>query len=414
MKKFLLLAGKPIGSMDILEYAKRQGYYTIVCDYLPKDKSLAKQYADESWDISTDNIAEIVSRAKENNIDAIFTGVHEFNIQQCEKICRLLKLPFYATEENLKVTSNKSIYKQIWKDNGINIIPNQVINFSNIQNIKYPILLKPVDGSGAYGLNICNSETDLQSKYEQTLDNSKVKQCIAEQYIQDKEEITVVYIIKNGLAYLASVADRIVKDISTGYIPLPTGYIWPSKYLSLYENQINTKMKAALTDMKLQNGMVFIQCIVKDNSIYPYDMGFRISGTQEHIVLQDICGYNPLELLTDFALGKGFGTNELISKINPHFKTWASNITFLAYPAKINRFIGIDKIQTIDGVIRVVKNKQEGEIIPQSALGTLNQIVLRVFARAESKEKLLDLIKLIRQNIVVYDDAGTNILVRSF
>ena len=33
MKKFLLLAGKPIGSMDILEYAKRQGYYTIVCDY---------------------------------------------------------------------------------------------------------------------------------------------------------------------------------------------------------------------------------------------------------------------------------------------------------------------------------------------------------------------------------------------
>ena len=173
-------------------------------------------------------------------------------------------------------------------------------------------------------------------------------------------------------------------------------------------------MKAALTDMKLQNGMVFIQCIVKDNTIYPYDMGFRISGTQEHIILQDICGYNPLELLTDLSLGKGFGTNELISKINPHFKTWASNITFLAYPAKINRFIGIDKIQTFDGVIRVVKNKQEGEIIPQSALGTLNQIVLRVFARAASKENLLDLIKLIRQNIVVYDDAGTNILVRSF
>ena len=157
--------------------------------------------------------------------------------------------------------------------------------------------------------------------------------------------------------------------------------------------------------------MVFIQNIVKDNHIYPYDMGFRLSGTQEHIILEEVCGYNPLKLLTQYSIDKTFGDQNLNSKINPNFKECACNITFLAKSSKIGKFIGLEQVQNIEGVIRVVKNKDIGEEIPQNALGTLNQIVLRVFAKAPTKEKLLTLINEIKSIVKVLDESGENILI---
>ena len=46
-KKLLILAGRPVGTEDIIKYAKSKGVYTIVVDYLPKEKSIGKRLADE-------------------------------------------------------------------------------------------------------------------------------------------------------------------------------------------------------------------------------------------------------------------------------------------------------------------------------------------------------------------------------
>ena len=42
MKKLLILGGKPIGSTEIVNYAKKRNIYTIVADYLPDEESPAK------------------------------------------------------------------------------------------------------------------------------------------------------------------------------------------------------------------------------------------------------------------------------------------------------------------------------------------------------------------------------------
>ena len=64
MKKLLML-GTSKASCEMIEYAKSQGIYTIVTDYLAPEKSKAKLIADEYWMIvlaladnnSTANIA---------------------------------------------------------------------------------------------------------------------------------------------------------------------------------------------------------------------------------------------------------------------------------------------------------------------------------------------------------------------
>ena len=405
-KKILIIGGKPIGSLDILKYAKSLGLYTIVCDYLPISESPAKQIADEVWDYSTANVDLIVERAKEENISAVFTGVHEFNIKQCQKICEKLKLPFYATKKDIEVSSNKKIYKEIFRKFDIPVIEEyKVSNIDNVnENIMYPILIKPVDASGARGLQICNSRDEVISKLEDALNFSNKKEIIAERYIQDKEEITVVYIIQNAKPYLASVADRIVKYFDNAVIPLPIEYKWVSKYLNLYKSEIDEKMKLAIKEMNLQNGMLFIQAIVKDNVIMPYDIGFRLSGTQEHIILEEMCGYNPLKLLVDYSLTKKFGDENLINKINPDFSCFVNQITFLVKPSKITRFEGLEDVEKMQGVIRIVKNKIESETIPESAWGTLNQVALRIYIKADTFEERELLIDKIKSAVKIYSN----------
>lgn len=410
--KFLLIAGKPVGSVDILNYAKERGYYTIVCDYLPKEQSPAKMLVDECWDYSTGDVDKIVEQAKKEGVSAVFTGVHEFNILRCQEVCQQLNLPFYATLHDIQTTSNKQIYKNIFKKFGIAVIPEYKVNPNNISaEIEYPILLKPVDGSGAYGLQICRSKDEVKEKMGQALSFSDKKEVFAERYIEDKEEITIVYMIRNSEPYLAAVADRLVKKFDDSVIPLPTGYEWPSKYLNLYEKTTDAKMKQAIKHMGLKNGQLFIQAIVKDDVIMPYDIGFRLSGTQEHIIFEAVCGYNPLKLNTEYALSGNFGDDELITKINPHFSCYAAQLTFLVEPSVIGKFEGLDEVEKMDGVIRVIKNKQEGDTVPQNAYGTLNQIALRVFIKENTKEKLTMLKQKIRGLVKIYSPEKKNICI---
>ena len=63
----------------------------------------------------------------------------------------------------------------------------------------------------------------------------------------------------------------------------------------------------------------------------------------------------------------------------------------------------------MNGVIRIIKNKLEGELIPQNALGTLNQVALRVFVKSDAQNNLQNMIKTIRDKIKIYSDSGIEI-----
>ena len=95
-KKVLVLGGKPIGSVELVQKLKEKDLYVIVTDYLPLEDSPAKRIADESWDISTAEVDLLSQKIIDENISAIMTGVHEFNINRMLDICEKTSLPTYC------------------------------------------------------------------------------------------------------------------------------------------------------------------------------------------------------------------------------------------------------------------------------------------------------------------------------
>lgn len=409
VKKLLILGGKPISSCDIVTYAKEIGVYTIVTDNLEIENSPAKMIADETWNISTADTATIQTLITKNNVDAVFTGAHEFNIWKTLEVANSCGLPFYCTKQQLELTSIKSQYKKLFNDFGIPVV--REFNKDDIKNIEYPVLVKPVDGTGGYGISICNDSEELQFGINHAEDFSVRKEILIEKYINLKE-VSIFYIIQNGNIYLSAMADRHTNSFKNGVIPLPIAYHFPSKHLEVFLQKQNQKTINALKSVGLKNGMLFIQSFVDNENFLYYDIGYRLTGTQEYNILEKACGYNPLKMMVDFALTGQMSDFDVKPLVDPFLNgKSACNITFLSYPGKIAKFIGIEEINRYSGVIKTVVNHNVGETIPESALGTLNQVVFRVFGITESRKEFADLIDYVKKRFNVISDKNESLLV---
>lgn len=417
-KKMLVLGGKPIASCDIVNYAKELGVYTIVTDNLTPNQSSAKKISDEFWNISTSEVESLGNAIVKNNVDAVFTGVHDFNIRKTFEVCKLIGLPFYATEEQLLMTTVKSLYKKLFQSYKIPIVPefsiNEDFNIDDLVKLEYPVILKPVEGTGGFGISICYNENDLKNNFQKAINYSFSKKVIVEKYLNAKE-VTIFYIIQNGEIYLSAMADRYTSNGIKEVIPLPVAYIFPSKHLQNYNKFTNEKVIEAFKSIGLKNGTVFIQSFVDEDKFRFYDIGFRLSGTQEYNIIENVCGYNSMKMLVEFSLTGQMGFENIGNLVDPFFKgRYACIITFLCKPCTVGKFVGIDKVSSFKEVIKVVVNHDIGDVISESMTGTLNQVILRVFGITDSKVTMKKLILSIVNNIDVLSDTGNSVLMPTF
>ena len=408
-KKILILGGKPIASCDVVRYAQKHGAYTIVADYLPVNQSPAKQIADEIWDVSTSDVDELIQKVREENINAVFTGVHEYNIDKALKICTNLSLPFYALPNTYSKLSNKEIYKQLLADAGMPLIKTYYKgNYKNcnLNNIEFPLIVKPVDGNSGVGIKICQNEEDLRAAVLSAGESSTIGHIIVEEYV-DAPEVTIFYVAQDGKIRLSAMADRRTQIFKDGVIPLPNMYEFPSEHLSEYERLFNDNIITMLTKVGVKNGMIFMQAFWRDGKVYVYDIGYRLTGTQEYNLLSNICGYNPMEMMVDYALTGKMGKKDICGVVDPCFGgKYAGIVTCLMMPGTIKDFVGIEEIEKIPGVIKFLPNHDIGETIPESRLGTLSQIAARAFVVVESKELLED----VRNSVMRIFCIGSSIL----
>ena len=101
MKKFegkkLLFLGSNVGTADMIKYAKENGAYTIVADFLPVEKSFGKQLADSNVLISTGDLDNLKKYIETTGVNGVLAGVSEFNLLNAMKLCEHFHFPFYCT-----------------------------------------------------------------------------------------------------------------------------------------------------------------------------------------------------------------------------------------------------------------------------------------------------------------------------
>ncbi len=143
-------------------------------------------------------------------------------------------------------------------------------------------------------------------------------------------------------------------------------------------------------------------------------MGYRLTPTMEYKFLEKINKLNPMEMMINYALTGKMDESDIQDRINPSFNEIACNITFSAKPGRVGKILGLHDVSLFPEVIDVVATYSKGDIIPETAIGTLKQVIIRVFVIAKDKKELVSIIEKIIEKIRVYSEDGENMLLDVF
>lgn len=404
-KKLLILGATKL-LCQVVDVAHRYGAKVVAIDYF--ENSPAKKIADESYLISTVDVEKVVELIKDKHIDGILTGFMDSMLPYYKEICEKTGLPSYITSnEQITFTTEKQVFKNYLKEFNIPYVE----DFKTRDDVKdFPVIVKPVDNSGARGITICNNEVELQKGIELALEFSKSKKYLIEKYL-DFKEATVFYLFVDGKSYFTFMGDRHVAPVKDGFIKLPTGYSFPSKATRYFATELHSKFAKMFKKLQIKNGMMFIQCFIdEDGKCIPYEPGFRLTGSLEYILLDKVCGYNPMAMMINYALtGKMLNSNEL-SKINPLTQK-CYNISCLLKPGTIKEINGIDELEKVDGIVEIFKTYEVGDTLPEDTWGKLAQIGVRLFVVPKDDNDYKRIQKEIESKLCVLSSKDENMII---
>lgn len=413
-KRLLVLGGSRI-SCRIVEQAKKMGAYVLVTDWYTLENSPAKQIADEACYVSTTDLDAMEALIREKHIDGIVTGFTDSVLPHYADICERVGLPCYGTRKQFELMTDKTQYKALCKQFGVPTIDDYDIDFrhrtSAWDTIRYPVLVKPADSSGARGVSICQNEAEMVAACEAAEQFSERKEILVERFVNTGKEATVFWVFQDGKILLSAMGNRHIKQVQADSIALPVAYTYPSALLPHYQETIAPRVEAMLQSVGIQNGMMFMQCVVEDGECLLYDIGYRLTGSLEYLNMERIGGYNPLEMLIRFALTGSMAEQDLSTIINPNWKTYGSNVSFLMKPGTIGSIQGLEEIKAMPGIIDALLARKEGETLPPEGKGQLRQIMLRVLGEAPTKEALWEQLHTVYQTLQVTAPDGENLLL---
>ena len=416
--KRLLILGGTSASYDLVRNAKAMGIYTIVTDN--NETGVSKEIADDTAMVSTADIDALVELAKEKKADGIFCGPSEFNLRNVIRACAQAELPCYTTIDVWDKCANKDVFKSYCREYDVDCTPEYDITLQTtreeLENIPYPIIIKPVDGCSSAGISVCKCADEVPSALEKAYAASKSKKIIAEKYIENGGEIfSVRYMLRDGEAYPYFMMDTYVAD-PIHRTSLISGYTHaPSKYADYYMKAMDANVRKMLKGMGLRNGTAFIQSLPCDGKIYFHEMGYRLSGGMIFKLTEPLTNVNDMRMMLRCAVGGESITEQEAANIDISCKGRIGGQLMMPLTiGTIGRIEGIEKVKNHPAVVDYLQYYNVGDTIEKRVIGTLGQHFGRITFIVNSIEEELEVINYFQDNIRIYDVNGNRMNMLQF
>lgn len=416
--KRLLVLGGTTASLDVVKIAKQMGIYTIVTDDCPD--RVAKKIADESAMVSTADLEGLLALIKEKNVDGVFCGPSEFNIRNVIRVTKMAGLPCYTDMETWDKCANKDAFKSYCREYGVDCTPEYDITSDTpseeLEKIKYPIIIKPVDACSSAGVTVCASASEVPSALEKAYAASKSKRIIAEKYIENGGEIfNVRYMLRDGEAYPYFMMDTYVVDPVHRTSLIDQVVYAPSKYAKYYMENMDMKVRRMLKGMGLKNGTAFIQSLPCEGKIFFHEMGYRLSGGLIFKLSAPLANVHDMQTMIRYAVGGESITPDEVEKIDLNFKGKVGCQLMIPLSlGVISRIEGMEEVKANPAVVDFLQYYGEGDEIGPKQIGTLGQHFCRITYIVDTKKESLDLIEEIQDKIKIYDQNGQKMNVQPF
>ena len=303
MKKILLLGGSA-QQIVAIKTAKRHGFYTVLCDFLPDNPG---QYeADKFYLISTTDKEAILEVATKENVDGILAYASDPAAPTAAYVAEKLGLPTnpYNSVETL---CNKDKFRVFLKENGFNAPVSKGYSDNDVDTSLFslPVIVKPVDSSGSKGATVLRDWSNLQKACDFAFSYSRSHRIIVEEYIEKKHKYLIGgdIFVYDGKVILWGLLNC-HRDINVNPL-VPVGKSYPL----LLDEQDKAEVQKTLQNMINRLGICFgsvnVEIVVdKFGKVWPIDVGPRAGGNMIPDLLGLIFGVDVVEMAVLTAMGE--------------------------------------------------------------------------------------------------------------
>ena len=416
-KKMLVLGGTT-ASLDLVKNAKEMGVYTVVASAdAPVDA--VSSVSDECVSVSTVDFEMLEKIIKEKHIDGVFCGPSEFNIRNLLVLCERMGLPCYTTTDVWNRCANKDWFKQYCRQYGVDCPEEYSVSENStdeeLQELPYPIIVKPVDASSSAGITTCADWTVVRDACRYARAASKRGEILVEKFIENEGNMfSVRYLLKDGEAYPYFLMDTYVLDAASPKGLISHLMMAPSKHTEYYLSEVDSQMRHMLKGMGLTNGTAFLQALPYGGRIYFHEMGYRLSGGMMFKLTQPLVGINDMKMMIALALGEDLYSEAEMDSIDLRFDKLGIQLMFPLNAGTITAIHGLDEIKALPVVEDFLQYYHVGDTITEKVRGTLGQHFGRLTMVFDDMKQVEQTVLFVQKTLRVIGENGEPLNVYPF
>lgn len=410
--KKLLVVSSDSSDMSFVQAAQDLGMSVICCDkYSNWDVSPAKKVADEGWDIDYNDVEVIAKKCRQANVDGVIAGYSEERVTGACRIAKAIGTPFYATEEQINITRNKRVFKDLCIKHGVPVPMDFCLELplsaEDRSKIAYPVIVKSADNGGRKGISVCRTEAELDNAVAYALEYSKTGQIVIEEYVSGTE-MSAIYTLSKGEYSLSCLNDKYISQDPCGSL-FCDFVLTPSRHYELFMKTVDEGIRKLLKDIGAVDGVVNFQMIVGEDGIRVFEMGYRVCGNDDYKVIRKNNNIDFLNMLICHSVTGDMGDD--LSKDNPQFSSYHGTLCMYLHGGTVGsvQYENLVGKKEIDDICIL---RQPGTVIVED--GTNRQKGLMVKFSADTLDEIVDLIHYVQANMQVLNTEHQDMTLMPF
>lgn len=315
MKEKILLLGGSAQQVVAIETAKRLGYETILCDYLPDNPG--QYHADKFYLVSTTDKEAILQVARTENVNGVVAYASDPAAPTAAYVAEQLGLPGNPREA-VETLCNKDRFREFLRSHGFCAPTSGGYSdaesaLKDITKFRLPVIVKPVDSSGSKGVTVLREWENVAEAVEFAFSFSRGKRIIIEEFIEKKHPYLIggdIFVLDGKIALwglLNCHRDETVNKL------VPVGKSYPLLLEETDLQSVKDTLQAMVTELGIRCGAMNVELIVDaQGNVWPIDVGPRNGGNMIPELLGYIFGVDVVEMTVLAAMGQQISLNTAI------------------------------------------------------------------------------------------------------
>jgi biotin carboxylase len=306
MKRLLLLGGST-QQIPAIEYANKQGYYTILCDYLPDNPG--QYHADKFYCVSTTDKEAILEVAQKEKVDGIVAYASDPAAPTAAYVAEKMGLPTNPYK-SVELLTNKDKFRSFLAKHNFNTPKAKGYSSieqatKEIEEFRLPVIIKPVDSSGSKGVSKLTDSKDIKSQIEYALSFSRVKRIIIEEFVE-KFGYQVAgdgFSVNGELVFRCFANDHFNANGLNPFVPISASF--PYNMPKRIHDKIHAEIQRLFDLLNIKTGAYnFDIRLDEDENVYLMEIGPRNGGNFIPQVTRYATGVDMIDYTIRAAMGE--------------------------------------------------------------------------------------------------------------